>query len=239
MVYKTVDEEGNIGYRKELELCLTENYLTEAPYSDYATAGLSLDMYFQRAMSAFPQYEYSFEQQTLNGKFYFFYDFSSFEILDGDSDPYLETELTGENIFRQTYTCTMVNFFADLPEVINSEFGGLNNFFSADKINNLPLDYYLYGETAHATNGEGKRTFTSSDGVNSITLLYWRTTLSKQPELVYYRQWPVTTGWNIVAIAAGVVVVAVLCLIFFIKAKKNKERNNEEEENTTDAQENK
>lgn len=238
LVYKTQNENGEIGYRREIELCLAESTLLlyKNEYADVfsaAEANLMLNGFFSPDDPE--EYQYSSTQETVtSGQTrynLYIYDFSSFESLGTDEDKYLSYEMTDSNIFREKYTFTMDNLYEGIPEPIKEKLEGFKSFFPSGTINNLPLNYYLYCGASHVTNnGEGTRTLYSEDG-SSVTFAYWKASWNETPTFIYYRVLPVTLGWNIIAIAVGVVVMSILFGVFYLRRDKDREDINDDKNN--------
>lgn len=240
MMFKTMDDAGNLGYRKLYNLCFTDTklMLVTGDNNDLEAA-VKVDNYFRKAIGKL-DCEYTFgSEQSGNDKLYIF-EFSVFEKLDGEQDPYFDAKSEDRNLFREKYYCTIENLAAGLPSLFadGQPFGNIESVFPSIEPDSFPVNYYVYGNSEHITpiGGEGTRTVNGDSG--SVTFGYWKSTLGNPPaEFAFYRNLPVTLGWNILAISIGIIVVAVPLTIMLIKNIRKKSHNSEGTEEN-DAREN-
>lgn len=227
---KGTNEDGTVGYLDSFTLNISATTLSLITgESAFSVANNKVNMYFlakKEKLEALTgnKFKYGNESQSSNGQLYYYYNFSVFNPSQADEEPVLRSQ----NIFNRTYECRRSNPLSDFKSYF--EQGGI--FSDIDKvfvnynsgIDTLPVYYYIDCNSNHIrNNGNGTRTI-YLDSSEYLTVGYWKSTVANPPQLIWYRSLPVTIGWNIVAIVAGVLVIFILLIIYTNKAKKNRNK---------------
>lgn len=225
LIYGGKKESGETGYFHRYTLNMTSAALTEAVGRIDASAAAQMVDDYLRPRANSMSWGYSSEGPNSDNGNYYCFNFEVFHKADDNDNPYLEYEMTKQNLFAKTYTFKrdnpLKNFISYFQEGgVFADYKSVFGSYTEQKIEAMPVYYYIDCGSSHIkNNGEGTRTLYDSEN-NRLVFGFWKASIGAPPELIYYRTVPVTYGWNIVAIAAGAAVIAAIMIYFVVKAKK-------------------